>query len=275
MPLVMMCGFPCSGKSERVKELVSYAESEGRKCEVVSDHTLCPDLSAAYSNSQSEKKTRGILRSEVERLLAQDICVIVDSLNYIKGFRYELYCVARSLKTAHCIIQTLVNKETCVATHAEHDLPYGSGEVVEALMMRFEPPNPHQRWDNPTYSVTEEEPLPCKEIIDTLYSGNKKVRPHEATQSQPLSSTNFLFQVDKITQSVIAEVVRQQQRAQVGDKISITGTNKLIEVRKTKHTMSDLRRIRQAFMNYCKAHPSATSSDTAGLFVNFINNIKK
>ena len=34
MPLVMVCGLPCSGKSRRVAELVDYIQSHHREREV-------------------------------------------------------------------------------------------------------------------------------------------------------------------------------------------------------------------------------------------------
>ena len=30
--------------------------------------------------------------------------MILDSMNYIKGFRYELYCLARNSKTTICLV---------------------------------------------------------------------------------------------------------------------------------------------------------------------------
>lgn len=32
--------------------------------------------------------------------------MIADALNYIKGFRYQLYCIARAIGTPHCVVQT-------------------------------------------------------------------------------------------------------------------------------------------------------------------------
>lgn len=43
--------------------------------------------------------------SEVQREIGQDVVVIVDSTNYIKGFRYQLYCLARGVKTIHCVVR--------------------------------------------------------------------------------------------------------------------------------------------------------------------------
>lgn len=33
----------------------------------------------------------------MQRVLTKDTIVIVDGLNYIKGYRYQMYCVAREL----------------------------------------------------------------------------------------------------------------------------------------------------------------------------------
>jgi tRNA uridine 5-carbamoylmethylation protein Kti12 len=33
--------------------------------------------------------------------------VIVDSLNYIKGFRYQMYCAARELKARVCTVRNI------------------------------------------------------------------------------------------------------------------------------------------------------------------------
>ena len=48
------------------------------------------------------------VKSQVLRDLSKDTVVILDGLNYIKGYRYELYCASKSVKTTqvtvHCDI---------------------------------------------------------------------------------------------------------------------------------------------------------------------------
>jgi len=51
-----------------------------------------------------EKKSRGTLISVVERLISKDDLIIADGMNYIKGFRYQLYCIARAIGTPHCVV---------------------------------------------------------------------------------------------------------------------------------------------------------------------------
>jgi protein KTI12 len=37
--------------------------------------------------------------------MAQDKVLIVDAPNYIKGFRYQLYCAAREMKLRVCTVR--------------------------------------------------------------------------------------------------------------------------------------------------------------------------
>ena len=61
-------------------------------------------------DGHAEKMTRGTLKSAVERNLNKDTIVILDSLNYIKGFRYELFCIAKSVATPIVIVLFLKKK---------------------------------------------------------------------------------------------------------------------------------------------------------------------
>ena len=71
---------------------------------VISDHSL--GLSPKeYNQSSSEKSARATLFAAVQRHMAIDTILIVDSLNYIKGFRYQLYCAARELKLRTCTVR--------------------------------------------------------------------------------------------------------------------------------------------------------------------------
>lgn len=61
------------------------------------------------TDAAAEKITRGGLKSGVNHALNAKTLVILDSLNYIKGFRYELYCSARSEGTQHCVVSDFVS----------------------------------------------------------------------------------------------------------------------------------------------------------------------
>ena len=65
MPLIVMCGFPCSGKSTRSIELKSYFERNGRRVYLVSDSEV--NKIESYANSRNEKSIRGMLKADVEK----------------------------------------------------------------------------------------------------------------------------------------------------------------------------------------------------------------
>lgn len=44
----------------------------------------------------------------MQREMASDTILIVDSLNYIKGFRYQMYCAAREMKLRICTVSGLL-----------------------------------------------------------------------------------------------------------------------------------------------------------------------
>lgn len=105
MPLVVVCGLPSSGKSRRTEELRRALTGEGRAVYVVDDASvLGAQDSTVYGDSAGEKALRAALRAAVERRLSRQDVVILDSMNYIKGFRYELYCLARAVRTPLCLV---------------------------------------------------------------------------------------------------------------------------------------------------------------------------
>lgn len=65
MPLLILCGFPCSGKTTRALQLKSCFEENGRKVFLVSDDDM--DKNESYANSRNEKDLRGRLKAAVEK----------------------------------------------------------------------------------------------------------------------------------------------------------------------------------------------------------------
>ena len=103
---MLVTGFPCIGKSSfcaDLKKLLSEKFPTKRVC-IVGEELLHIMKSSSYLDSTLEKSTRGALKSAVERELNMDTIVIADSLNYIKGYRYELYCIARSQRVISCCV---------------------------------------------------------------------------------------------------------------------------------------------------------------------------
>jgi len=134
MALITISGFPASGKSKRAHQIrdhleryladISYAGPE-LKVVILSDDVLNIDRNAYNGgfrqdlsrlrrtlihliDSRSEKPARGALFTAMQRQMGRDTILIVDAMNYIKGFRYQMYCAARELKLRVCTVRLRV-----------------------------------------------------------------------------------------------------------------------------------------------------------------------
>ena len=134
----------------------------------------------------SEKMTRGAIKGAVERELNRSSYCIVDTNNFVKGFRYELHCIARSARTTHCMVHADTPVDICrrlvyyfcvysffllfhlfikisfvisslYRWNGERKENRYSSEVFEDLARRFETPNAKQRWDKPLFTVRPNE----------------------------------------------------------------------------------------------------------------------
>ena len=271
MPLVLLCGLPCSGKTRRVDELVEYIKANcDKEVHVVQDDFSVVSKNDCYVSPREEKMTRGNLKSSAERLLTIDSIVILDSLNYIKGFRYELFCISKHVKTPHCVLlcDTSMDKAREWNSARERTDMY-SDAIFDALVMRFEPPDSRNRWDSPLFTVYPDDPLPGPGILDALLK-RKAPPPNQSTQSQPLSATDFLHELDRQTQVVVTSVINAQQTAVPGDMLAVPGTgDKFCMSRKVP--MAELRRLRRQFIGYTKLHPIEDHERILSLFVQYLN----
>ncbi|CAF1438240.1 unnamed protein product [Rotaria magnacalcarata] len=267
MPLLVITGGPCSGKSTRAQALYDYFKEKSMPVQIITDNNL--DRNTVYIDNTLEKQARSDLKAETQRLVTKTDLIILDALNYIKGYRYELYCITKLYQTVQCTIycNTLVHlaREWNATTH-KYDAP-----VFDALVQRYEPPEGRNRWDAPLFEVTPDDPLPLEQIAD--YLANKRPPPpNKSTVNLPMSDTNFLHDVDRVTQDVIDSIVQQSKMAVFGQQFSIPGTTEKITWNQT-HSVSDLRRIRQQYLKFIKTHPpSKDNTNVTTMFVQFLNN---
>lgn len=127
--------------------------------------------------------------SAVKRALGKDRIVIADGLNYIKGYRYQLYCEAKAVGTPSCVVHVGTSVERCRVNNRARAEGGGSDvyeeEVFEQLVFRYEEPNGMNRWDSPLFTVLEDDAdVPGEKIWDALLGdeGKRKgVKPHAAT----------------------------------------------------------------------------------------------
>lgn len=101
MPLIIIVGCPASGKSTRAQQIKEFFETQKEKTvHVVSENEIVKSSGIlkndVYENSQKEKVIRADLKSNSLRKLNKNDLVIIDGGNYIKGYRYEIYCATKA-----------------------------------------------------------------------------------------------------------------------------------------------------------------------------------
>ncbi|KAG8997165.1 hypothetical protein FRB94_011113 [Tulasnella sp. JGI-2019a] len=182
MALVTLSGYPASGKSRRAAEIKTFLDNrlgspdyEGQKLGVtiISDDILSIDRSV-YNDSRSEKPARGAAFTALTRDLNKNTIIIMDGMNYIKGFRYQMYCAAREAQVRTCTVFVAATPEDCRDCNSSR-LPgeQYSPATFENLIMRFEEPNSMARWDSPLFTVSAHDELPMESIFATIMSGAK------------------------------------------------------------------------------------------------------
>lgn len=271
MPLIVMCGLPCSGKTTRAAEIEKFFKEKEVKVHLIGDNYLGIDKNEVYADSKKEKELRGNLKSETQRKVNKEDVVILDSPNYIKGFRYELFCVIKGSRTPHCIVQSDVSKDMALGwNEMRPENERYTSDILDGLFMRFEPPIAQNRWDKPLFLLQHDDQTPFEQINDALF--NRKAPPaNQATQNQPLSATNFLHELDNTTQATVRAIMAEQKMSGPGDTLTIPGSTEKLVLVKTL-TLAELQRYRRQFISFTRSHPPDDLSKIVNMFVQFLNN---
>ncbi|CAH2084066.1 unnamed protein product [Euphydryas editha] len=295
MPLIIICGTPVSGKTTRAIQLKEFFEKAHNKhVEIVSEEEAILKLgyekNSTYLDFQKEKRVRGYLKSEVIRLINKDNVVVLDGSNYIKGYRYELYCASKASKSTQCTIYTIrnhddawkdnllqINKKENYQDSTADNLngtncePY-TEEVFNALTkLRFEEPNPNNRWDSPLFTVQPTDELDLEAVYKVLFE-KKPPPPNMSTQNPPLSSTNFLYELDNVTQAISKHILDSKQLNLDTVKFPDYPGCELEMGFMNMVNPQKLLRLRRQFLTYAKMNHSNEDANKIGrYFIQYLN----
>jgi protein KTI12 len=261
MPLVILCGFPASGKTTLANKLVSFLSTQSNfPVKVVNEETISIPVgpkNALYETAVEEKKIRAALLAAAERHVSKDTVVIVDWLNYIKGYRYQLYCLARAAGTPSICLHCQARTSTCeTRSHGTY-----ASALLHDLIARFEEPNGQSRWDAPLFSVAPEEAsdseltLLFTQILTSLQAPPTKP-PSLATTASSSISPSFAsaaspFKLDQATQEVLDQILQAQQSGLPFIDLS----SRRLQLDRRPINAALLARIRRQFIALNRARP--------------------
>lgn len=293
MALVIICGQPCSGKSTAAACLIKALSDAPLSIKLIDEPTLNLDRNKSYSGMPAEKNLRGLLRSEVDRSVSKENIIVVDSLNSIKGYRYELWCIARAAAIRYCLLYCDAEESTCRTwnkARSELGLPSYDNLIFEDLMRRFEEPDKRNRWDSPLFHLKlgeediSEATSTIQEAVAFIRGANEHVgrtsflQPTVATQNARASETNSLYELDRATQEVISTLVEAQAqglggamgRVDVGEGIPLINMQRAVG-------LPELRRHRRTFIKLagqtCLSGPPPPSDTLSAkrMFADYLN----
>ncbi|CAH1968214.1 unnamed protein product [Acanthoscelides obtectus] len=273
MPFILISGIPCSGKTTRAVELKQFFEEQGKEVHVVSEYEQIKkagfEKNSFYADANKEKHIRGLLKSEVMKLISPNNVVILDGLNYIKGCRYELFCASKANKCNQCTVHAEINRDQAWAfnenrVNAEDKY---NRETFDALLMRYEEPDGRNRWDAPLFMIFPDQTLSKDDIYAALFK-KKLPKPNMATQNPPLSSTNFLYDLDQTTKTIVDSLIKVKNSGVTGE-VAVPGYQDL-EIDISKVDIQKLMILRRQYLIYSKMH-TPDPKDVPKLFVHFLS----
>ncbi|KAJ3388274.1 kti12, chromatin associated [Lobulomyces angularis] len=285
MPLIIICGLPSSGKTTRANEIKTFLETNLKNLEnssmkkeviVVDDKFLQFHSKSIYSNQSDEKKLRGALLSATERYAAKDQILILDSNNYIKGFRYQLYCICKELNTSCCVVYCAIQTELAKQYNNQKQNPEEQYDEItfNELVERFEEPDQKFRWDKPLFTILPDNPNAGeffgKDLIDHIVF-SKTLVPNFATIVKPLTEPNYLYQLDKITQEIIQSILQVQKEGFSGGYFTVKNAKEKIFLPSRNFTLPELVRLKRQFIQINKLHTLIGENKIAECFVVYLN----
>ncbi|KAF9478639.1 chromatin associated protein KTI12 [Pholiota conissans] len=275
MALITIAGFPASGKSSRAHQLkaaldarIQGHDAPFKRVAILDDNAL--GLSrACYDESKLEKPARAALFTAIQRQLAPDTVLIVDSLNYIKGFRYQIYCAAREMKLRTCTMFVVANPELCRQWNSSRqDGNAYAEQTLDNLLVRFEEPSSMVRWDAPLFTVTsDDDDVPAAQIWEAITKGNLKP-PNSGTLAVAKAPADALHVLEQTT-TALASAIMSASAAQPTGGLTIVATSSGIKASITlpaRHiTLSELQRLKRQFVTVHKKAITLGTTERGGV----------
>ncbi|KAL1889938.1 kti12, chromatin associated [Ceratocystis pirilliformis] len=277
MPLIMVTGLPTSGKTTRSKQLhdflsqkIELEQNKKYRLHYISDSTLSIsrsvyDLSIvpehARSANSSEKDARALISSAVKRVLSDNDIVILDSLNYIKGWRYQLYCEAKAQRTPSIVLQIgcmpdrakSVNQARLDRRKEQEQDPKKPGLSLSAdvdgidnkflvprddeqpyepanwenLVFRYEEPNGMARWDSPLFSIVwDDDEAQTTKTFTQIWAAiageeRKIVKPNQATVQRGMDGGGDYLYILEKESQWVVKMILEQQDPDGGGEVGI------------------------------------------------------
>lgn len=156
--LIILCGYPSSGKSsfaEKLKLFFNKSElisSEKDKIIIVDTDRIRKDNFGSDFNYENESEVRSLSIKSVKKSLKEALLVISDDINYFTSMRHEFVELANKLKKNYFIIHISTPLDTCLKWNSVRNNPI-EDEIIKEIAGKFDIPGKKYKWDKSFVSV--------------------------------------------------------------------------------------------------------------------------
>ncbi|TDH67267.1 hypothetical protein CCR75_001873 [Bremia lactucae] len=277
MPLVVVCGIPSAGKTIVTTKLIDHLLQllPDQEVTCISPASVNVDKTKGYADSRAEKNTRSALKAAVEKAVNSQTIVVLDALNYTKGERYELFCIAKAENTTYCVvyIDTPVQKALERNAAIAHGL---ESKLLNELAARFEVPMAKNRWDRPLFRLTPDEyqkdgtGLPLDAITEAIRFG-KTIKAGLATKAPLTAETSFLQALEDTTNAIVTALMTHQHDVGVADGVRVPPHSVKNELRISRPlSIAEARRHRRQFIKITCMRPCVVAT-IGDHFIEYLN----
>lgn len=175
--------------------------------------------------------------------------------------------MSKELRTTHCIVEVVTDVETVKKRNRERaDAERYDEELLDKVIARYESPDSRNRWDSPLVPVINDD-IDLQLLSSHLYDRNPPP-PNLSTQSQPVSSSDYLSRLDMKSRQIVEQILKSQDSGRY-DSIVIPDAKTSLTLCRPVSSV-ELNKLRRQFINYTKMHPAQTDTEISGNFVQFI-----
>ena len=243
MSVILLVGVPGSGKTVLANNLKQHLDKIGQKSVIVSEPSV---EQGTFNSSDAERIGRSDFKNAFQRALSVDTVVIADGMNFIKGYRYELYCLTREAGLGWCVAFCECDDKVAMERSSAR---YPDKERLRKLIGRMEKPKTTTKADQPLFfvsDVNDEEMI--EKIIKQALAKSSKLKPKKATNS--CAETAHLNEnIDQIINDFCAELQKIQDTVPIGSTIKIGDATMVL---KKKYNNGQLKRAKREFATRAK-----------------------
>jgi O-phosphoseryl-tRNA(Sec) kinase len=220
MLLIILCGIPCSGKSQVATRVAKELELNHGLHTIVVDpdkiREMIPALTERF-DPERESFINSLALTLIKESLKRRTIVISDDLNYYESTRHRLVQTARKHGAECIIIYLTVSVEVAQRRNAARGTPIPQ-ETIMDIVRKFDEPGAKYQWDRSTLIVDSEKVNPedaSKQALQVALStikgkhlGDKvsKSSRKPARRGSRVQQPSFKETLDESTRRILSEL---------------------------------------------------------------------